>query len=1010
MGKILFDKGDYDLLNIVSEVRSKERSLKYPKKYFYPYFHPHGIKEMVESKGMRIATAVIYLLDSLEAGKIDDRLIALRCLRDEVLNAAYGPLPRNTARVLLEIMKELVRTEDNYTRQLELAHDFRTATSGRPRIIRTLLRRYHLLEMPEEWNQIAFDDHVHDANTKGRKSATHLVMDAWIKGIRYLKVVYYNYIKPMSAAELLEAAAIMGIHVRIGIEFSAKFRNKYIQLIWTPKGFPDSQAFLCFLAEKSVIELMDKAREVSEYQEKHVMAILKAFNETHRHEIGKHLGIDVQPVDKAEFINFVGAGQASLLHLGIFIHASLLPVMQKRVSLLREKYKNADNNEQNRIENLINEMNLLNSEAIVEQYLTHEKNPDIPCANIPQDTPDTPELLKASPCEVIDNLAKLHTGYRITLNLSNVKAEDVLELLYDCEGAIDRLEIFNLKDYADGSTDHISEISELQSAINKGNVIVLKRLIRGIIEHLKTSDYPDKQDRVEKISNILHDIITVKTIYKAKPLKSRIGSDSSGQSAHVHGMGLAIKETLPRKAQLELKKPSVSQRDVIPISVKTHLRTTYIPVSEPDGFISDLLSRLYYFSVLRILFQKQKDWFVHQQSVRLGPPGNIVTLGGVHSDKTNGLSLSPPRSEKKKQQQAKFSWKYLNTGVKNALKVLTGFIPAFATFAIVYEWWLLAYFGAVIWFSITGLRNILQSVLGGGGFKRSPLLHWNDYVSWGRIADSLLFTGFSVPLLDYLVKKLFLDQYLGINTTTNPIMLYAIMALANGIYISSHNAFRGLPKRAIFGNFFRSILSIPLAIEFNEIIGYILGSVGVVGVNSILQKWAAVISKLASDCIAGIIEGMADRHDNLHMRKRDYKDKFDQLFDIYAEMEMLFPEDKVLEMLSSPKKLADSPKAEVHDLENIIIINALDMLYFWMFQPRARNRLNRSMRLMSSEERQVFIRSQFILQRHEDISLMFVNGILGKNFMKALAFYLDHSEEYLKAIKKKAESFRTYTD
>ncbi len=1010
MSKILFDKGDYDLLNIVSEVRSKEKSLKYPKKYFYPYFHPHGIKEMVESKGMRIATAVLYLLDSLEAGKIDDRLIALRCLRDEVLNAAYGPMPRNTARVLLEIMKELVRTEDNYDRQLELAHDFRIATSGRPRIVRNLLRRYHLLEMPEEWNQIAFDDHVHDANTKGRKSATHLVMDAWIKGIRYLKVVYYNYIKPMSAAELLEAASIMGIHVRIGIEFSARFRNKYIQLIWAPRGFPDSQAFLCFLAEKSVMEVMDEAREVSEYQEKYVMAILKSFNEIHRHDISKIFGLDVQPVDLAEFTYFVGAGQASLLHLGIFIHARLLPAMQKRVSALQERYKDAEPEERASIEKLVNEMNMLDSEAIVEQYLTYEKNPDIPSPNILQDTPDIPELLRASPCEIIGKLAKLHPGYRITLNLTNVKTEDVLELLYDCEGSIDRLEIFNLKDYANDTTNHIPEINELQGAINKGNVIVLKRLIRGIIERLKTSDYPDKNDRIEKISNILHDIITLKSIYKAKSLKSRLGSDSSGQSAHVHGMGLVIKETLPRNAHLELKRPSVSQRDVIPISVKTHLRTTYIPTSEPDGFIENIFSRLYRFPVLRILFQKHKeDWFVYQQSVKLGTPGNIVTLGGVHIDKTNGLSLTPPRSDKKKQ-QAKFSWKYLNTGVKNALKVLVGFIPAFATFALVYEWWLLAYFGAIIWFSITGLRNILQSVLGGGGFKRSPLLHWNDYVSWGRIADSLLFTGFSVPLLDYLVKRLLLDQYLSINTTTNPIMLYAIMGLANGIYISSHNAFRGLPKRAIYGNFFRSIFSIPLAIGFNEVIGYILTSAGVAGVNSILQKWAAVISKLASDCIAGIIEGIADRHDNLHMRKGDYKDKFSQLFDIYAEMEMLFPEDQVLEMFSSPKKLADSPKTEVHDLENIIIINALDMLYFWMFQPRARNRLNKSMRTMSGEERQIFIRSQFILQRHEDISLMFVNGILGKNFMKALAFYLDRSEEYLKALKKKAESFKTYTD
>jgi hypothetical protein len=26
------------------------------------------------------------------------------------------------------------------------------------------------VEMPEAWNQVSFDDHVHDANTKGRKS------------------------------------------------------------------------------------------------------------------------------------------------------------------------------------------------------------------------------------------------------------------------------------------------------------------------------------------------------------------------------------------------------------------------------------------------------------------------------------------------------------------------------------------------------------------------------------------------------------------------------------------------------------------------------------------------------------------------------------------------------------------------------------------------------------------------------------------------------------------------
>ena len=56
------------------------------------------------------------------------------------------------------------------------------------------------------------------------------------------------------------------------------------------------------------------------------------------------------------------------------------------------------------------------------------------------------ELL--SPEELVDRLVQLHSGQRFTLNLSHLKIEDVIELLYDCEGMITRLEIFNLKDHA----------------------------------------------------------------------------------------------------------------------------------------------------------------------------------------------------------------------------------------------------------------------------------------------------------------------------------------------------------------------------------------------------------------------------------------------------------------------------------------------------------------------------------------------------------------------------------
>ena len=206
---------------------------------------------------------MVHLLTSLEIGGMDDRLNALQSLRNEVLDTAKGPMPKNTARVLLQIMKELVRAQADPYRQLCLAHDFRIATLGKPRMVREQLNKYHLLEMPEAWNQLAFDDHVHDVNTKGRKSSTHLIMDAWIKGIRRLRVVHYHYIESAFAAELIEAARIMDIDVRIGIEFSALFRGRYVQLIWTPRGFADAEEFLCFLEEPAVASVMNEGRDVA---------------------------------------------------------------------------------------------------------------------------------------------------------------------------------------------------------------------------------------------------------------------------------------------------------------------------------------------------------------------------------------------------------------------------------------------------------------------------------------------------------------------------------------------------------------------------------------------------------------------------------------------------------------------------------------------------------------------------------------------------------------------------
>ena len=995
---ILFDKHDHELIRIVNDVLEGKSSYKYARRFYYPYFHSHGIKEMTETRGLRIAYAVVHLLSSLEVGGVEERINALRLLRNEVIDTAEGPMPKNTARVLLQIMKDLVRVRGDYRRQLQLAHDFRITASGKPRIIRRQLKRYHLLEMPEEWNQIAFDDHVHDVNTKGRKSSTHLIMDAWIKGIQRLRVIHYNFIEPRFAAELLDAAKILKIDIRIGIEFYARFHDKYVQLIWVPRGFNDAQAFLCFLAEPAVMKIMEAGHKVSIYQQECVPLLLKKFNESHRPEINRIYGIELPLIDAHEFLAFVGIGQKSRLHLAKFIHDRILKALKEKTDRMKEEFSSANPERREAITQWISSMNMKDFESLVDGYLDPKKNPGIRYPEMVDDGPDVPELLKLSPFEILRRLAQLHSGYRVTLNLTNLKAGDVLELLYDCQGMVTRLEIFNLKDHAAGKTAHIAEISRLQEAINEGSAIHLKQIIREIIEDIKQSETSARAQQIDKLITILYDIDILKSYYAGKPLKSRIGSDSTGRSPKVHGMGLAIKETLPRRAQRQIVRDCrKGVRETIPIRIDAYKYTIDIPHESARSFdklLSGLVAMLPIFTRLKVTHRP--GWQVQATSTRMVRTGNIVTLGGAQKEIDNGLYLKSPESPKSRHG---WPWTYMNSKLKNVLKVIIGFIPAFLTFALTKDWWVLAYLGAFIWFGITGLRNILQSVLGGGGFRRSPLLNWNDYVSWTRITDSLLFTGFSVPLLDYVVKTVILDRGFGITTETSPVLLYTFMALANGFYLSGHNIFRGLPKGAVYGNFFRSILSIPVAVLLNAGIGGILTMSHIAGVNDILQKWAAIISKAASDFVAGFIEGTADRHKNIRMRLREYKNKFGELLDIYAQLEMLYPDIASFKILDYSSDVNRKTNSEASDLEKIIMIHAMDMLYFWMYQPRSRVAFPQFMRTLSEDERHILVSSQFTLQRHREISQMFIDGILGTNFPRPLSFYLSRYEEYLEQIK-----------
>ena len=298
--RIFFDKQDRDILVLVNRILEAP-NVPSRDNLFNPELHPHGIKELVTSPASRMAYAVINLLRNLEVGGSRVRLLALQTLYDEVLTSAHSALRRNTARALMQIMKDMVRAHGDETRQLMLAHDFRSTALGTPRVVRRMLARYHLPEMPEAWNQLAFDDHVYDVNTKGRKTPTHLIMDAWIKGLRSITVVYDNSVDLEAATEVIHASGIVGISVRIGLEFSVPFYDRFVNLVWMPRGFSSGKGFLDFLRSPQMREMLEKGREVLHWRREVALHTLEVWNEDERPRLEQLWGVSVAPMGLEEF-------------------------------------------------------------------------------------------------------------------------------------------------------------------------------------------------------------------------------------------------------------------------------------------------------------------------------------------------------------------------------------------------------------------------------------------------------------------------------------------------------------------------------------------------------------------------------------------------------------------------------------------------------------------------------------------------------------------------------------
>ena len=329
--------------------------------------------------------------------------------------------------------------------------------------------------------------------------------------------------------------------------------------------------------------------------------------------------------------------------------------------------------------------------------------------------------------------------------------------------------------------EHLPAINELQCAINEGSVPRLKQIIIGMLREaapgalsdvaeedgfstprgsatLHSADAP-KSPRVRKLRIILQNIPVLCGYYQTAKLRATMGTDSTSRPGHRYGMGLAYPETLPLRARRELNDPRRSAHLLLPLRTELLEQVTYssdAPGEEPsrlEAFVRRIPGLRHFGQTCHTEWTPVSENTVVCNNGNCSiatadvssTRGNIITLGGTASHLTNGFMPVGHRRESVLEK-----CHYLGTGISNALCVIVGFIPAFLSFLST-QAGLLAWAGAPLWFLISGLRNILQAVLGSGGLHRSSVLHWKSYVSWPSLYLSLMYNGLSVVLLDSLL-------------------------------------------------------------------------------------------------------------------------------------------------------------------------------------------------------------------------------------------------------------------
>jgi len=495
-----------------------------------------------------IAEAYLMVIRDLESRHSRARLRALRMMVDVSFHAKTLDMPLNTARVQMALIKEAVKNRNNRRKQLELLQDFSVSSYGQYQVIRKLCAELNIIELPETGKNLrdmdaGFDHHVHDTATSGRKNATQLLIDAFIKGISELTIAYASVSAKEMMEEAIEAGRLVGIKVNIGLELSMLVQNRrfhFMILLPEMKRAKDLEKFFDGnrVTLKKIFEGLDKNQE---NRIEAVKRLLKNFNEIHLKELNE--GFPDDPLYRIPALRmknleaFIPLASINRMQLGEFLFSEYKPVLFNRVLLLKVQHEKA---RRERKKGIISDWDFRiveNKDALLRASY-RELNPDLlrikyftnPALADYQTFFDEPEKIKGPLTSAGCRLKVLHP---LEHGLDKAKA-----LLDKHHGLIDEVEIYNMQDSINRNPDEIMQFARYVNSLNR---IAAREGILGLV-----------------------------------PV---CGSDSTGRSPKIPGMGFILEDRIyGRNRQKYLKRHAA-----LPVSVSRMICAKGDPVDLDDS-------------------------------------------------------------------------------------------------------------------------------------------------------------------------------------------------------------------------------------------------------------------------------------------------------------------------------------------------------------------------------------------------------------------------------------------